>query len=362
MKGGLGVCLVAAALLACVSFVVLSQHGLSFSSLKQKDGPHHRHPGIKAHAHSNSDDNNNGHAHGKKQSHPHQNNAVAGRHVASDDDGDVHAGSKPATARGDDATQQLEKLDVDVCPNSTVHFDTHAPVMSEKFAEHINFMARKIGKVTTNRVYSLPKDVALGEQCGSVTPECAFWSCYPVSASKMTLKKCCHEHKALRDTAWWVIDMFESNGIRYFLSTGTALGAIRHHGVIIPWDTDVDIAFFPEDAPKVKALFLAHTHEHHFEADPQGKQMYWVHASKNGRPAGGPHVELFFEADYTKHLEALLPLERCSLYGKAAWCPGRGMFGIWFKSGWKSYGGAHYHDDGRCTVYEMGKRIEKRDC
>lgn len=48
-------------------------------------------------------------------------------------------------------------------------------------------------------------------------------------------------------------DVFEENGLAYWISFGTLLGAVRHKG-IIPWDDDLDFGIFKKDEDKLLSL------------------------------------------------------------------------------------------------------------
>ena len=64
-----------------------------------------------------------------------------------------------------------------------------------------------------------------------------------------------------------VDDICIKENVRYFLDSGTALGAVREHN-FIPWDDDLDIKVLAEDYPAFKAAMEKNLPEHMHIVEP----------------------------------------------------------------------------------------------
>ena len=73
-----------------------------------------------------------------------------------------------------------------------------------------------------------------------------------------------------------VADFCNQNGIRYYLSGGTLLGAVRHKGYI-PWDDDIDICMMREDYERFIHIFNSTSERYQvrsIENDPKFLREY----------------------------------------------------------------------------------------
>ena len=63
-----------------------------------------------------------------------------------------------------------------------------------------------------------------------------------------------NEKRALQESELVILDELDrlarKHGIKYFITAGTLLGAVRHKG-FIPWDDDIDVVMSTKDYKKL---------------------------------------------------------------------------------------------------------------
>jgi lipopolysaccharide cholinephosphotransferase len=85
---------------------------------------------------------------------------------------------------------------------------------------------------------------------------------------------------SLRNMLKLVDNLFEKNGIKYWIDSGTLLGAERHQD-IIPWDDDADLAVFKEDEQKLLNLKpILNTHGYDITTFWGGYKIFHLNGSE----------------------------------------------------------------------------------
>lgn len=81
-------------------------------------------------------------------------------------------------------------------------------------------------------------------------------------------------HSVLLEILLDVKQVCDDNDIKYMLSGGTMLGAIRHRG-FIPWDDDIDIMMLRDEYNKFKDLFINSFSDKYDLVEPLSRDNYY---------------------------------------------------------------------------------------
>ena len=87
--------------------------------------------------------------------------------------------------------------------------------------------------------------------------------------------------KKLHDIFSVFLEICEKNNLRYYCYAGTALGAVRHHG-IIPWDDDIDVAMPRPDYNRLLDILEHKPLQNYQLITPESCKTYYL-----------PHAKLF---------------------------------------------------------------------
>ena len=89
------------------------------------------------------------------------------------------------------------------------------------------------------------------------------------------------------DIMKFVHNFCEKNGIKYFICSGTLIGAVRHKG-FIPWDDDIDIMMPRDDYERFISLF----------SKENGRYKVWSHKLQDNYPF--PYAKVTDEKTYKR--------------------------------------------------------------
>ena len=115
--------------------------------------------------------------------------------------------------------------------------------------------------------------------------------------------------KRLLEMAKTIKDILEGNKIKYIITYGTLLGAVRHKG-FIPWDDDFDFILFNEDYSKAMEILREQLPEDMFLEDEISEPLFfhaWAHVKDNNTIA---ECDLYPQDNIYTHHGLLVDLYR----------------------------------------------------
>eukprot|EP00996_Jenningsia_fusiforme_P000912 NODE_182_length_2842_cov_29.897243_g165_i0.p1 GENE.NODE_182_length_2842_cov_29.897243_g165_i0~~NODE_182_length_2842_cov_29.897243_g165_i0.p1 ORF type:complete len:488 (+),score=79.59 NODE_182_length_2842_cov_29.897243_g165_i0:1171-2634(+) len=270
---------------------------------------------------------------------------------------DEHEGSadQPAfCSANDDLEDELEQFrDRAAPPDLQVRLAEHFDVQqfTPQFFFHAMRMRNRINCAWKSDGTWFPwrgYDAIDISNCDEETPECLLWVHPRVNTTMHSAdhvrRKCCVEHARLKRILVWAQDLISRYNISAWLAMGSLMAQVRHNGVLIPWDTDIDFYVDGEDEERLlKAFPNLPPRKHWFGRDPRGRAVYWIYYH-NIPKVSDAHIELWmWRKGQTKDPSALnpsvYPLRPCKMYNLTMLCPkdSPALLREWYGKDWSTY-------------------------
>ena len=117
-------------------------------------------------------------------------------------------------------------------------------------------------------------------------------------------------HQVVLMELWHVLDSIcEKNHIKYQLFAGSALGAVRHHG-IIPWDDDLDVVMLREDYNRFMDIAASELDANQYFLQREFSEhwpMFFSKLRKNNTAC----IERYFPKDWNTHMGIYIDIFPC---------------------------------------------------
>lgn len=159
---------------------------------------------------------------------------------------------------------------------------------------------------------------------------------------------CCATH--LVEILFFIDKILRENGFFYMINYGTLLGAVRHNGGIIPWDTDIDVHINKSEMKSIYEILSTESKKRntpykvtieHINVFGDTIRVYF--SEKNTL-----HVDLFGFSiddysivnfgDFKTKEEDIFPLREIEFYGKKVYAPKTlAPLDIYFGPDWNKY-------------------------